>query len=101
MRSLLAHFSLFAALVMGFALGLSAQAQTASGEAKTDVLSVVIVGFIVVWFVIGLIGTIRWNKTEIWFWPLFFMMRGPRRGSEDAIRGPNGSFSGGGASGGW
>jgi uncharacterized protein len=73
----------------------------ASGEAKADPLSIVIVGFILFWFVVGLIGTIRWNMTEIWLWPLLLLMGSDRRGGKDVFRGRGGSFGGGGASGRW
>ncbi len=74
--------------------------KAASGAAETDPLSLVVVGFVMLWLVIGLIGTIRGRRTDIWFWPLFFIMRGGG-GGKDVFRGRGGSFGGGGASGRW
>jgi uncharacterized protein len=76
-------------------------AEIASGEAKADPFSLFIIGFVLFWLVVGLIGTITGRKTEIWFWPLFFLMRGGGRGGRDSFHGRGGSFGGGGASGRW
>ena len=73
----------------------------ASGEAKPDSISLFIIGLVAFWIVLGLIGTITGRKTDIWFWPLFFLMGGSRRSGSDQFRGRGGSFGGGGASGRW
>ncbi len=76
-------------------------AELASGEAKTDLFSLFMLGLVVFWIVTGLIGAITGRRTDIWFWPLFFLMRGGGRGARDAFHGRGGSFGGGGASGRW
>jgi uncharacterized protein len=73
----------------------------ASGEAKPDSISLFIIGLVAFWIVLGLIGTLTGRKTDIWFWPLFFLMRGGGRSGGDAFHGRGGSFGGGGASGRW
>jgi uncharacterized protein len=74
--------------------------QAASGEAKADPLSLFLIGLVGLWIVAGLIGVFTGRRTEIWFWPLFFLTRGGR-GGQDMFRGRGGSFGGGGASGRW
>jgi len=83
------------------ALARARAVETASGEAKPDSLSLFIIGLVAVWIVLGLIGAITGRRTDIWFWPLFFLMRGRRGGEKDPFRGRGGSFGGGGASGRW
>jgi uncharacterized protein len=75
-------------------------AEAASGEAKADPLSLFLIGLVVLWIVAGMIGTLTGRRTEIWFWPLFFLTRGGRDGRA-MFRGRGGSFGGGGASGRW
>jgi uncharacterized protein len=76
-------------------------AEKATGEAKPDSLSLFVIGLVVVWIVLGLAGAITGRRTDIWFWPLFFLMQGGRGGGRDPFRGRGGSFGGGGASGRW
>lgn len=76
-------------------------AEFASGEAKMDSFSLFMLGLVLFWIVTGLIGAITGRRTDIWFWPLFFLMRGGGRGGRDAFHGRGGSFGGGGASGRW
>jgi uncharacterized protein len=76
-------------------------AEKATGEAKPDSLSLFVIGLVVVWIVLGLAGAVTGRRTDIWFWPLFFLMGGGRGGSRDPFRGRGGSFGGGGASGRW
>jgi hypothetical protein len=88
----------------GFSFSLTALAapiQIASGEAKADPFSLAVILYVVFWFLVGLIGTITWRKTEIWFWPLLFLFRGAREGKGDGPRESGESFGGGGASGSW
>lgn len=76
-------------------------AEVASGEAEADPLSLFLIGLVVFWLVAGLIGAIVGRRTDIWFWPLFFLMRDGRHDGNDPFRGRGGSFGGGVASGRW
>ncbi len=84
-------------------------AAAASGEAEADPVSMIIIGLVAFWLIAGLIGAITGRRTDIWFWPLFFLMRGGGRnsgaifhaGGRSTFRGGGGSFGGGGASGRW
>jgi uncharacterized protein len=61
-------------------------AEKASGEAKPDSLSFFIIGLVALWLVLGLVGAITGRTTDIWFWPLFFLMRGDGGGGKDPLR---------------
>src|SRR5690242_317492 len=45
----------------------------ASGEARFDILPSLVIGFVMFWIVVGLIGIFTRGRSEMLFWPLLFM----------------------------
>jgi uncharacterized protein len=76
-------------------------ANVASGEARADPLSLLVIGVVAVWIAFGLIRAFTGRKTDVLFWPLAFMAGGRRRETKDKRGGHGGSLEPGGASGRW
>ena len=83
----------------------------ADGSGKeTEDLPLILVGFLVIWVVFGLLGSVGGRpgrRAQAWLWPLIFLARsssgfgGGGRSGGGGFSGGGGSFGGGGASGRW